>query len=256
MDATSLDGFNITGASPEYVAVVLQQAARNGSLERMDNSPCIQAYAHDYLSDRSNLLLVTSHGNSSSTPALFATVTSHKNDYNGNCAPDLYHWICPNADCSDPCQYHLPEVLADASHWKPYSEAEGVEVEVEYCLSQRTTEHCKLQFSVQIIIMIIFINTLKMILMLYVVFGLNETPLMTIGDAIASFLHEEDPTTKGSCLVSKYDIKINKIQWQYREGESDALPAIAWLPIKVRWAHAVSRTRLWACGVMLVLPES
>lgn len=257
IDATSLDSLNISQALKDE-AVGVHQAARNGSLERMENSPCIRAYSHDALSDRSNLLLIASDGNSTSTPALFsmAEIGDIYDNEQLHCAPDLYPWICSNAGCDDPCQFHLPEVLADASHWKPRLQTNQAEVEVEYCLSQQTPEHCKLQFSVQIVIVVIFINTLKMILMLYVVFGLNEAPMMTIGDAIASFLNEEDPTTQGCCLVSKFDIKVNKVRWQYREGESDGLPATAWLPVKVLWARAVSQTLWWACGVMLVLPES
>lgn len=222
----------------------------------MDNSRCIQAYAHDYMSDRSNVLLIASDKNSTSTPALFSTAEVNQNiNQQQGCSPDMYFWICPNSGCVNPCLSHLHEVLADASHWKPQQNLIGDDFEVEFCLSQQTDEHCKLQFSLQIVIVIIIINTLKMILMLYVVFGLSETPLMTIGDAIASFLNEEDSTTKGCCLVSKFDIKVDKLRWQYREGESNGPPAKAWVPRKVHWARAVSRTRWWVCGVMLVLPE-
>lgn len=256
IDATSLEGVDIVPYS-ENVITDLHQAARSGSLERMDNFRCIQAYAHDFLSDRSNLLLVGSDENSTSTPTAFfaESVDNMLIKENGGCVHDMYAWICPKTDCLDPCQAHLPQVLADASHWKPQHDSREPDVEVNFCLSQQTPERCKLQFSLQIVIVVIIINTLKMILMLYVVFGLNETPLMTIGDAIASFLNKEDPTTKGCCLISKFDIKQNKLRWQYREGESNGPPAKAWLPIKVPWARAVSRTRWWACGLMLVLPE-
>lgn len=222
----------------------------------MDNSHCIQAYAHDYVSDRSDVLLIAADKDPTSTPALFATADVGTNNNDG--CGDTYPWICPSSDCSDPCQSHLHEVLADASHWKPrlgrYYEAEA-DFEVEFCLSQQTPGHCKLQFSLQLVIVVLFINTLKMILMLYVVFGLHETPLMTIGDAIASFLNNEDSTTKGCCLVSKFDIKVNKLRWQCREGESNEPLAKAWSPRKVPWARAVSRTRWCVCGAMLVLPQ-
>ena len=258
IDATSLEGVDKRFSDPEGdiwpLLLGLHQAVRNGSLERMNNSRCIQAYAHDYLSDRSNLLLIGSDENSTSTPTVFFTEPVNI-ELGDSCVHDLYAWICPKTGCLDPCQAHLQQVLADASHWKPQHDNGELGVEVKFCLSQQTPERCKLQFSLQIVIVVIVINTLKMILMLYVVFGLNETPLMTIGDGIVSFLNKEDPTTKGCCLISKFDIKQNKLRWQYREGESNGPPAKAWLPIKVPWARAVSRTRWWVCGLMLVLPE-
>ncbi|MCJ1470576.1 hypothetical protein MMC07_009222 [Pseudocyphellaria aurata] len=236
-------------------AIGLYKAARNSSLQLLNNSACIQAYAHDYLSDRSDLLLVTS-ANSTSIPTLFSTVTVNSVGTNEEiaCVPDMYFWICANPRCSDLCQSHLSEVLADAEHWSlnPYAFYMAA-LKVKYCLSQQTQEHCKLQFSLQIMIVVIVINTLKMVLMLYAVFGLKETPLMTIGDAVASFLNEEDLTTKGRCLVSKFDIKANKLRWQYRDGESNAPVAKEWMPTKVRWSRAVSRTRWCSCGLMISL---
>ncbi|MCJ1263852.1 hypothetical protein MMC22_003722 [Lobaria immixta] len=254
IDATSLEGVNRPNSvnrqkSDNDTISSLYQAARNSLLERMDNSRCIQAYAHDYLSDRSDLLLIGSDENSTSTPTVFFTGDVNYfriNQYGSDCVHDMYAWICPSLDCLDPCQAHLQQVLADTSHWKPQQK---FDIEVDFCLSQRTPERCKLQFSLHIVIVVIVINTLKMILMLYVVFGLKETPLMTIGDAIASFLNKEDPTTKGCCLISKFDIKQNKLRWQYREGESNGPPAKAWLPIKVPWARAVSRTRWLSLAV-------
>ncbi|MCJ1471140.1 hypothetical protein MMC07_009788 [Pseudocyphellaria aurata] len=254
VDATSIDDVDIP-ASIKPVAVGLHEAARNGSksLQPLNNSACIQAYAHDFLSDRSNLLLIASDANSTSTPAVFSTTTTR--DISTGCGSAAYSWICaePYYSCNDPCQSHLSEVLADAEHWHPYHAESEVASEVKYCLSQKTPEHCKLQFSLQIVIVVIVINTLKLVLMVYVVFGLKETPLMTVGDAVASFLNKQDPTTRGCCLVSKFDIKVNKLRWQYRDGESNAPVAKEWLPTKVRWARAVSRTRWWSCGLMISL---
>lgn len=196
---------------------------------------------------------------STSVPTLFLeeTVEYDYSNQAGECVQDPYSWICSESNCDKPCQHHLPQVLADASNWtvKDKHSNPDLEVEVKFCSSQRTPKHCKLQFSLQIVIVVIVINTLKIIRMMYVVFGLTETPLMTIGDAIASFLNEKDPTTKGCCLVSKFDIKLHKLQWQHREGQSNGPPAKEWSPTKVPWALAVGRTRWWACGMMFVLPE-
>ena len=250
LEATSLDNVNVPSAVWD-VAVDLHNAALSRSLERLNNSACIQAYANDYISGRSNLLLVAADDNSINVPTVFfiESVNNVKITRSGGCVKDMYAWICPNPSCWDSCHSHLSEVLNDASHWKP-QHGNG-DVEIDYCLSQQTPEHCKLQFSLQIVIVVIAINFLKMILMLYMAFGLNDTPLMTVGDAVASFLNEEDTTTKGCCLISKFDVKGKKLQWQY-QGESNSLPAKAWTQSRIPWARAVSRTRWWACGLMSV----
>ena len=94
----------------------------------------------------------------------------------------------------------LPDGLDSASNWRP----EGADdvVRVDSCISQQTPEHCKSQFSPRIGIVIIITETLKMVFMLYTTVGLNDMPMMTIGDAIAPFLHKEDHTIKNCCLIS------------------------------------------------------
>jgi hypothetical protein len=41
--------------------------------------------------------------------------------------------------------------------------------------------------------------------MFYVAFFIHDEPLMTIGDAVASFLEKEDITTKNMCLSTRAD---------------------------------------------------
>jgi hypothetical protein len=51
---------------------------------------------------------------------------------------------------------------------------------------------------------VIVINALKALLMSFVLLGLNgkDAPLVTIGDAIKSFLERPDPWTEDCCLMS------------------------------------------------------
>jgi hypothetical protein len=43
--------------------------------------------------------------------------------------------------------------------------------------------------------------------MLFIVYSINENPLMTMGDAVASFLDERDVTTASMGLMSLHDCK-------------------------------------------------
>jgi hypothetical protein len=46
--------------------------------------------------------------------------------------------------------------------------------------------------------------------MFYIAFFVRDEPLMTIGDAVASFLENEDPATKNMCLSSRADFQNRK----------------------------------------------
>ena len=75
---------------------------------------------------------------------------------------------------------------------------------IEYCLSQPALEeHCKVQFSVMIMIVVCLCNLAKTLVMGYVFWQQPVEPLVTLGDALRSFLNNPDPTTDGSCLAGE-----------------------------------------------------
>lgn len=265
----SINSAFLTAKSPSFESIIgrmpaadwnmtmdLRKAASNGSLERLDNLACIQAYAQDYVSGRSNVLLISTDHNATALPEYYFSDTIGNIAINRNtiCAQDMFHWICPDlgSGCQDVCRSHLAQVSSDASQWRPHSQP----ADVAYCLSQPTPQHCKLQFSLPIVIVVLVMNVVKMLLMIYTIFGLDDTPLLTIGDAIASFLDRADPTTKYCCLMSKFEIKENPLYWHYLQVQSKYPPAKAWTASRVRWSRAVSRTRWWVCGSLSVFPLS
>lgn len=68
--------------------------------------------------------------------------------------------------------------------------------------------------------------------MFSVVFLVKEKPLMTMGDAVASFLDEKDATTNNIGLVNIHDL---------RKGYSAG--AITWENQHWRWKDVTSKTR-------------
>ncbi|KAK0369045.1 hypothetical protein CLIM01_13602 [Colletotrichum limetticola] len=76
-------------------------------------------------------------------------------------------------------------------------------MEVQGCYSQKTEERCKLMFSKTLCWIVTTLNLVKGILMLFVAYGNSERPLLNIGDAIESFLIEEDRYTRGMGLRSQ-----------------------------------------------------
>ena len=235
---TTLEGYWNTSSLIDPMPITsLRTAALSGSLQYLDKTDCINNYAQDYLSTRSSLLLVlsTSSNNASAAVALAWEIYNSNINVEDGCAPDAYPWIC-GAECNVPCQYRLHNVLDDVADWQPFG------MNVDHCLSQTTEEHCKLQFSLYLVIVVIIFNFIKAILMGYLAFGLTDSPIMTIGDAISSFLKEADKTTKGCCLYSKRDFEVLR-------DDPDASSMVwvsgarKWTKNRKTWFSASSKTR-------------
>jgi len=75
------------------------------------------------------------------------------------------------------------------------------------------------------------------------VWKLKEPTLVTIGDAVASFLYDPDPTTKGICLSTKSDIQNDR--WKLQ-------PAKPWNPTRHFWFRAASVKRWLICNILYV----
>lgn len=116
-------------------------------------------------------------------------------------------------------------------------------IPIDYCLVQEIDEKCMLQFSLPLMLIIIVSNLIKLICMILVVLKLKggSRPLLTVGDAIASFLDEPDPFTKNICLADKYFFQ--KKPWrQYKN--------LSWKLKRYRWFRAASITRWFVCNVL------
>jgi hypothetical protein len=75
-------------------------------------------------------------------------------------------------------------------------------VRIEYCMSQTREQHCKLQFSIGILIAVLLCNFIKCTTMFWVVCEQRDTTFITFGDAIASWLDQADPSTAHRCTES------------------------------------------------------
>ncbi|KAJ5721210.1 uncharacterized protein N7483_009144 [Penicillium malachiteum] len=73
------------------------------------------------------------------------------------------------------------------------------------CMFKEATEKCQLSFSPPIALIVLSCSIIKLACMVLATWHKREEPLLTIGDSIASFLSEPDPTTKGRCMMSRPD---------------------------------------------------
>ncbi|KAL4892739.1 hypothetical protein BDV59DRAFT_179659 [Aspergillus ambiguus] len=84
---------------------------------------------------------------------------------------------------------------------------------VDGCLSTQVEEHCRLLFSPLFSLIVIICTMVKTACILHVAFYDRVPRLLTIGDAIASFLTKPDTFTDGRCLASKADWKGKVGPW-------------------------------------------
>jgi hypothetical protein len=94
-----------------------------------------------------------------------------------------------------------------------------------------------------IILVVVICNAGKLAGMLYVAFGSLEDPLITVGDAVSSFLASPDHITRDMCLVNRRDI----VKAPHFGGMEKLRAPKYWRPVRRRWFNAASKTRWWTC---------
>lgn len=184
-----------------------------GELNRLEDRECLESYNQPFQATRRNLILVTSDPSTIGAAFMYATTNS------GYC--DLTQanlWICDQSasreqhTCSEPCDsIATTKILEEGNNWTPLG------VPVAYCLSQPSKKSCRVQLSPYTLASVIAMNAIKALTMLYIVFGLykktTDKPLLTNGDAIASFTEFPVAVTENMCLMSKVNVVTHTGLW-------------------------------------------
>jgi hypothetical protein len=210
----------------------LYNSSKAGKMERLDKVACMKAYSIDFLSGRRNLLAVSNNTGTSRAVGTdlqngsifdYMPSTQWQNTVltigGSGWLPNT--WICSAPGSNYSHTFHSKEAqtkvticdtslaIKDVDNWKIGPNA----VPIDYCLSEIVPEVCQLQFIVQVTIIVIVCNFLKLVCMVMTIWTLNDRPLVVIGDAISSFLETGDEATKGQCLtVAHQDLK--NVKWQ------------------------------------------
>ena len=217
--------------------------ASTPSYEDLTPSQCINLYYTNLLSSHRNLFLITNHtSNSSSNGTLgfsltHGTILAYILDTGGTEGLS-WSWICA-LEC------HSNEITSNVARGLPWliNLKPGHVVEVRGCKSEITKEKCKVQFSLGIMIAVIGCNLVKACSMIMTVVRSREPTLVTLGDAIDSFLRIPDTTTIGICFADR-----RFIEREWRRG-SKAGPR-QWKQNGVqRWWTSVSKTRWITCNL-------
>ena len=212
------------------------------SLQRLENKPCLEIYTAPYISANSNLVLVSDFSNFSNSLLTYDPLVSPRED-------DTY--------TDDPFRDYVlnTEFIAKPQSWSIYvddyenilpSRSNGSlpipeQTHIQFCLSKPEEEHCKLEFSLAIMSVVIICNTMKAICMGIIAWKHDNEPLVTLGDALASFLDRYDTTTRGHCIRGKVHFEKRRA-W-------DRHPS-RWHQNTMRWFRAASLRRWLICNTL------
>lgn len=166
-----------------YVATRLQGTI--GRLEYLNTEECVQKYTKRILSGRRNLLLITTNHTTNPPAHIGADIfgfedvlLSTRFSFSGG--PDPLGFMCSglwgfNELSYPPWPTDCRADMLDAANWTVRG------YKIDYCLSERTKERCRLEFSVIIGIVIVTCNAVKLGCMIHVAFMGNASTLCTLG---------------------------------------------------------------------------
>lgn len=194
--------------------------------ERLENKECIQAYSNAFVSERRNVVLVSSTKNSTNSIVQYGSSDIDYGEWDSN------WWICSMGGQDGGFQTCNPQnYLSSASSWTVWGNP------IEYCFSEKVDSACSVKFSVTIMYVVLAFNALKVAMMILILFRYDAEKILTsVGDAAVSFLTFEDPATGMMCLANKREMRNF---WKTR---GFARPFHSH---RRRWGTAVSKKR-WA----------
>ncbi|KAF2822656.1 hypothetical protein CC86DRAFT_241953, partial [Ophiobolus disseminans] len=207
--------------------------ARAGRLKNLTRAECIKAYGHTFEASHGSVLLIVNFETES------LDYVWYNIDLTIRPGCDKSGWVCGgNSTACSGCTRQEITNFKNQNGWIVGNNR------VEYCLSQRTEEKCKIHLNVAIAVLVTTTNMLKVLLFTFIAWRIREDPLMTVGDAVASFMERPDPTTEGMCLMSRADFENDDELWQRGTG-----PRFYYSKPK-RWFKAASKKR-WTSIILL-----
>jgi len=161
---------------------------------------CTKAYNTDFVSNHRNLFLITKDSSNTMHNDTILDIIRIRSNLTLQSS-----WMCGGN--SSWCSTDVPAAdLKRGLPWRTKFSTAG-EVEIARCKSEITDGKCKVRFSLEIMIVVIICNLIKACCMITAVVRSREPTLVTLGDAIDSFLRVPDPTTKGMCFADREFIK-------------------------------------------------
>lgn len=178
-----------------------------------------------------------------------------KRRYHYQSSPSTYSsfdWQCPLPTAAN-CTAVVKDMTLKGIPWTPFGG------QVLYCHAQRTPEQCTLNFSAPLAYVVVSFNFVKVVCKFFILWRHREPALVTLGDAIKSFLNRPDKTTSGLCLHSAASLygmwqgngADTTLQWRAVKQEQAERSRFKRQVIRTRyWYHSVTVARWLGCLVL------
>jgi hypothetical protein len=183
------------------------------SFSNLSLSECLFAYGTPFIKDRSNVVLVTnvttaqaSGTNSSVLLSMFFDPGPEDYSYS------LFYETEEGQD-DDDSEIHYLEPYIEPNGMVPYLQELGnpdifATAQVKYCLTQPAPGECTVELYQPLLGVVILANLFKCVCLVGLLMGSSAiTPLVTVGDAIESFLARPDRYTQKGRAVSRVYIE-------------------------------------------------
>ncbi|OJD38672.1 uncharacterized protein BKCO1_400095 [Diplodia corticola] len=184
------------------------------------------------------------------SPYTSYTVASSSDGYS---VTNWFNWMCSqNSSYTWDESRHISlckdgywqQVRSNASEWTVWG------FKIDYCISEKMENGCALNVAKNLLIVVIVFNAVKSVVLITVALKITDSPLITIGDAAASFIRDRDPTTRGMCLLTKAD--FSQPSTKAARLSRKPLPPRVYEPGRKRKGLAAGKTR-WALAGTLYL---
>lgn len=178
----------------------------------LNNHDCIQNYAHDFISRYRNVIAVVSNKTTAVNDSLLSVVVNEL-PAQLDATFDPFAWICNDTQTTTktgvhdrnragfvPCAEQVRKLESMANTWW-----KSGDYHISHCRAEEIKPDCHLHFAPHLMGPVILMNITKCLVVFYVAFRMADAPLVTLGDAIQSFIKHPDPTTARLCLTTAYE---------------------------------------------------
>ena len=230
-----------------FITYVQGLQSRLATFQKLQNEECIRQYAKQFQTSRRDVVIVSEPLIQDGKPVVNIEDYALEPRFYQGVPDNPYEWICEssstsnNRNESNPCSNQIDHITANAGNWTTSTHAK-----VKYCLSQAAPDQCQVQFSLYIMIFVIICNSFKVISMLIALFFDKVPPLVTIGDAVASFLTVSNPFTEDMCLISRDNFASHTRDGRRNPLWPERIPR-QWRETSTLWFCAASSRRWFFC---------
>jgi hypothetical protein len=190
--------------------------SRSTEYVRMEPMECLQNYSSGFMRSYGDVLVVSSHSDTRSSVLWTRYPQSNIHPDKANTNGDPFHWVCHDAITSKRTEEDRCSLESAQSDWNSRGNWTVYNSPVDYCLARVAPRTCQLQFNAWLMCAVVVLGFIKTVVIAVLVsLRISGHALRTIGDTIASYLKEEDPTTKNMCLVTSKQIRKHGFKAPY-----------------------------------------